>query len=147
MRFPTLSRYDSTRLFAFVFREIQSAMTILKTEIIYFGKRCTAVCDRNCSKAFGINNRPSIRNETNDDDIIWLADHEVPDAPDDPGTYEGGHGKPFHPDRHNKWCVRECERSSITDPGEKLSIPDFSQRRYNCPSLHGLKDTPTIDVE
>jgi hypothetical protein len=70
------------------------------------------------------------------DDVVYLADHEVGRAPDDPGTYEGGHAKPMHPSRHNKWCVRECERSNIVGVGEEIKYPDFRFRRYNQPWLH-----------
>lgn len=113
---------------------------MLKTDITYFGQAATVVCDHKCEKAFGINTRPKSRGDHNVDDLMWYADNEVPVAPEDPGTYEGGHGKPMHPERHNKWCVRECERSSICRPGQPLRYPDWSKRRYNIPSLHGLVD-------
>jgi hypothetical protein len=36
----------------------------------------------------------------------------------------------------NKWCVRECERCTMSDPGkvdEPLKLRDFSKRVYNRP--------------
>lgn len=114
---------------------------MLKTDITYFGQATTVVCDHKCEKAFGLNTRPQSHGDPdNDDDIIWHADYEVPDAPEDPGTYEGGEGKPMHPTRHNKWCVRECERSDLCRPGKPIRYPDWSQRRYNIPSLHGTEN-------
>lgn len=104
--------------------------------IIYFGKPARVACDEQCQKAWGINNRPKVQlSETDEDDYEFLADGELPDAPADPGTYEGGQGKPssakFFP---NKWCVRECERCEMTPPGkpdEALVLPDFSKRIKN----------------
>ena len=75
-------------------------MSELRTDVIFFGSPVTIICDGKCEEAFGIN---------------WRGEKTIP-APDDPGTYEGGHGKParpYPPDRHNKWCARECERSRI----------------------------------
>lgn len=117
---------------------------MLETEITWFGRQCLAVCDHKCEKAWGHNGRRNARDgagpaciEYDDmDDCVDLADSEVGLAPEDPGTYEGGHGKPMHPDRHNKWCVRECERSSIIEPGEEITYWDYSKRVYNQPWLH-----------
>ena len=81
-----------------------------REEIIYFGKPTTVECDRLCSKAWGSTGRPR-----NDDDET-IPDSELGTAPEDPGTYEGGEGKPLTPDDFpNKWCVRECERSKFID--------------------------------
>lgn len=119
---------------------------MLISKIIWFGKTCLAVCDRKCEKAWGINGRrhdPStlaVLDTRDDDDIAYLADHEVGEAPRDPGTYEGGHSKPLHPTEHNKWCVRECERCDIISKGEEIAMRDFSQRFYNIPSKHGVKN-------
>lgn len=108
-------------------------ITVLATDITYFGRPARVACDRKCEKAWGINSRPRLDLSGDPDDYAFLADGELGEAPDDPGTYEGGHGKPMHPRRHNKWCVRECERSAMGRPGESLSAPDFSRRRFNLP--------------
>ena len=74
------------------------------------------------------------------DDVAWLADHEIGVAPEDPGTYEGDHGKPQQPeDRLNKWCFRECERSISADAATLItvdSLKDWSRRVYNQPGKH-----------
>lgn len=109
----------------------------LFTEITYFHKQRLCVCDLKCEKAWGVNGRrDSVAmvqlDPENDDDIMFLADDDYSEnAPEDPGTREGGHGKPFHPKRHNKWCVRECERSDLIQPGDEIKIPDFSLPVYN----------------
>lgn len=77
------------------------------------------------------------------DDYAYLADDEVGTAPIDPGTYEGGHAKPL-PDseKMNKWCVRECERSTLYGRIERAKkqqpkiLPDFSKRLFNQPWKH-----------
>lgn len=99
-------------------------------------------CDGKCNKAWGINLRTEIRlSETNIDDNVWLADDELGEAPDDPGTYEGFHGKPSlldGPDRQNKWCVRECERPTYVQADGVVygAHHDFTRRVFNIPSLH-----------
>lgn len=123
-------------------------MTI-RTHII-FGSACLAICDRKCNKAWGVNGRrhdnsSAIELDPNDpDDIVYLADHETGEAPVNPGTYEGGHGKPMYPEVHNKWCVRECERCAIIKDGEEIAFPDFSVRHYNMPSRHPEAPTKTL---
>ena len=60
-----------------------------------------------------------------------------PLAPSCPGTFEGGVGKPSSAAEFpNKWCVRECERSDMSSPGESdlpLAVRDFSDRQFNKP--------------
>lgn len=91
-----------------------------------------------CHKAWGINNRPKEQLSDDDDDYAFLADSELGEAPEDPGTYEGGHAKPTRAeDRLNKWCFRECERSCIAKRGEALTPPDFSKRLFNIPQNGG----------
>lgn len=109
--------------------------------ITYFGKPARVLCDRKCGKAWGISNRPQIEFDPDDpDDIAYLADDELGEAPADPGTYEGSHAKPLTPDAFpNKWCVRECERCVMVEPGEAFKLPDFSRRRYNMPWKHPNK--------
>lgn len=106
--------------------------------ITYFAKPCAVACDAKCEKAWGINNRPQVQFDKNDDDdTAYLPDDDLGIAPDDPGTYEGGYGKPQLPNqRLNKWCVRECERSAIADLGELVELPDFSTLVYNQPWKH-----------
>lgn len=111
---------------------------MIQKEIIYFGQKAIIACDEKCNKAWGINNRPKIQlDENNEDDYIWLADNELDNAPDDPGTYEGFEmcGKPqSKEDRLNKWCCRECERNFISKPGEynkPIVLNDFDKRVYN----------------
>lgn len=98
----------------------------------------TLICDAKCDKAWGINSRPRIDFDSDDpDDYAFKADGELGEAPECTGIWEGGDGKPRHDkDRHNKWCARECERSCIVDPNNDFQLPDFSERRYNMPSLH-----------
>lgn len=103
--------------------------------ITYFGHKTKVACDRNCQKAWGVNNRPRVQISSSEDDYAFLADDELGTAPDDPGTYEGSDGKPQSPDDFpNRWCVRECERCAMSDIGKShtpLALPDFSKRRYN----------------
>lgn len=118
-------------------RLIGPGIVILR-QIVMFGHPEICGCDAKCHKAFGINGRPNIRFDPNcDDDTAMLADDEVPDAPQFPGTWEGSDGKPIEAeDRLNKWCIRECERSERAKPGEMLTAPDFSKRSYNQPWKH-----------
>jgi len=51
-------------------------------------------------------------------------------APIDPGTYEGGWKKP-EDKQMNKWCARECERSSMFYDDKAIILPNFSKRIYN----------------
>ena len=107
--------------------------------ITYFGQRARVICDRQCQKAWGIQNRPRVQLSEDEDDYAFLADGELGEAPINPGTYEGGIGKPLRPDKFpTKWCVRECERCAMSAPGEyegDLAPKDFSARLYNMPQL------------
>jgi hypothetical protein len=105
------------------------------------GQKARVCCDRQCGKAWGINNRPQIQlSEEDEDDTVWLSDGELGDAPSEPGTWEDGYGKPSTPDAFpNKWCVRECERSAMSEPGrfdEPVELPRLDVRLYNQPSKH-----------
>ncbi len=105
--------------------------------IVFFGQPSKLACDARCHKAWGINTRPREVLSEDPDDYAFLADHELGEAPEDPGTYEGGQGKPkADGDRLNKWCARECERSVITAPGQGEVPPDYSGRHLNCPEKH-----------
>jgi hypothetical protein len=106
-------------------------------KILWFGEDATLACDGKCSKAWG-SQRKKVELDINDpDDIAWLADDELGEAPADPGTREGGQAKPAGPHDMNKWCARECERSGIFMAGEEVKLRDFSHRLYNRPQKHG----------
>lgn len=94
----------------------------MEKEILYFGQKVKLVCDGKCNKAWGINNRPRQQIDfNNEDDYVFLADDELGIAPESLGTSEGGCVKPLNiEDRLNKWCCRECERSSICKDGEEF---------------------------
>jgi len=103
--------------------------------ITYFGRKMILFCDGKCEKAWGASSRPKIQlSETDENDYCYLADDELGIAPEDPGTYEGldMEGKPTcDGGEMNRWCARECERSSINDLLGEIEIKDFSKRRYN----------------
>lgn len=121
-------------------------VTLLSTEIQWFSRRCLVVCDQQCQKAWGFDRRPGER-RSDPDDRIWYSDDEIIDpAPDDPGSYEGGQGKPFRPSRHNKWCVRACERSNMIEIGKPIHCDDWSHRHYNQPWKHGLTTNPHLET-
>ena len=89
-------------------------------------------------KAWGINIRQKIEFDANNpDDIAYLTDGELGDAPVDPGTYEGNCSKPRSPREMNKWCARECERSDTAITVDKIVLPDYSKRVFNQPWKHG----------
>ncbi len=106
---------------------------MLTKEIKWFNRKAILACDGKCSKAFGINLREKINLDPNDeDDYYYLSDDEVGIAPIDTGIYEGGHPKPNNESQKlNKWCARECERSSIFEIGEEIKLTDFSKPVYN----------------
>jgi len=110
----------------------------MKKQITYCGQQVFVSCDEKCDKAWGINNRPKIQlDDNNDDDYCYLSDDELENAPKDPGTYEGGDAKPISKQEiPNKWCVRECERCEMVNINEEIILPDFSKRIYNIPSNH-----------
>ena len=106
---------------------------MIAKHILYLGNPLILACDAKCEKAWGHNRRPKVQlDPSNEDDYEYLADGELPVAPVDPGTYEGGHAKPAEKaDRLNKWCCRECERSVMVKYGEDFDLPDFSKRVRN----------------
>jgi hypothetical protein len=116
----------------------QAASVALRREILFFGRRVILACDAKCTKAWGINSRPSILLDAmNPDDYVWMADDELERAPVDPGTYEFTDGKPRRKlDRLNRWCARECERSRMVPVGAPITLRDFSKRIYNIPRPH-----------
>jgi hypothetical protein len=138
---------------------------MLSKTIPYFGKLQVVSCDGRCDKAWGINLRPAVYFDSNGavigeracndagsntiyrgidrenfDDYAFLADNEVSTAPSHPQTWEGGDGKPAattipNATYINKWCIRQCERSITTNPGQTITLPfaDPSARLYNIP--------------
>lgn len=105
--------------------------------ITYFGQLTRVACDGQCLKAWGTHSRPKAQLSDDPDDYEFLADDELPTAPADPGTAEGGQSKPASAAAFpTRWCVRECERCALTPPGKpaaSLQLPDFSRRLRNIP--------------
>lgn len=105
--------------------------------IKYFGQNAKIVCDEKCNKAWGLNGRPSVQLSDDPDDYYFLSDNELGEAPIATGNTEGGQDKPRPNEKiPNNWCVRECERCSMSMPGEShlpLEPKDFSKRFYNIP--------------
>jgi hypothetical protein len=123
--------------------------------ITYFGQKIKVKCDEKCNKAWGTNKRPRIYPEISNDKIFGLnnksvypnkenidldhyaycSDGELQESPIDPGTYEGDDAKPTNKNEiGNKWCVRECERCVMSEPGKhnkQLKLIDFNKRYYN----------------
>jgi len=110
---------------------------MLKKEILYSGNNVVFVCDEKCDKAWGVCNRPKIElDKSNPDDYAFLSDKELEEAPQNPGTYEGGQGKPTsQEEKPNKWCVRQCERGDYFKPSETIKVKDFSYRVFNIKRL------------
>ena len=117
-------------------------------KLITFCGQCAKVaCDGRCDKAWGLNHRPRVMlgDGSDPDNFAWRSDEELKVAPVDPGTTEGESSKPVGatgPEHMNKWCVRECERCEMSEPGkwdEPLALRDFSRRYYNA-APHG-RDT------
>jgi hypothetical protein len=67
---------------------------LMEKRITFFGQPAKVGCDGRCGKAWGINGRAKVRLSDDEDDFYWPADDELGDAPADPGSYEGGYGKP-----------------------------------------------------
>lgn len=103
--------------------------------IIFFGRPMVLACDGKCEKAWGIQCRPRKKLDEHDvDDFSYLTDDELGIAPDNPGTYEGDHGK--SPLSLNKWCARQCERSVMAPTLYEIKLRNFSKPFYNIPSKH-----------
>ena len=126
-------------------------MTQKYTQMIqYVGQTAKVCCDGKCNKAWGISQRPKVQLSDDVDDYEFLADDELGNAPRFPGTIEGTDGKPASPKEFpNKWCVRECERCNMSQPGrfnEPLDVIKFDTRRKNisellpCPFCGGIAE-------
>lgn len=113
----------------------------------YLGQPVTIACDGRCDKAWGVNGRPRkhLSGDPDEpgigidehcrraDDHVFLSDDALGEAPADPGTYEGGEGKPpgARSGGHNKWCARECERSALVPAGDPIVLPDLTSPAPN----------------
>ena len=100
-------------------------------KIKYFGEDSRLYCDGKCYKAWGLVSRPRVEVDGKE---YWVSDNEFDYAPDNPGTYEGGDGKPIiNTGRDmNKWCARWCERSCIipiTKPIRKSNLINWNERQ------------------
>lgn len=115
---------------------------IIQREVTAYGRKVHFGCDGNCGKAWGINARPKVQfAEDDEDDVAWLADGEIGEAPIDPGTYEGRDAKPTSADaRLNKWCLRECERAESSEGGPLVHVRRFDRRRYNRTERQAVAD-------
>lgn len=100
--------------------------------ILLYGAPVILVCDGKCNKAWGVVFRPKTYLSEDPDDVLYAADGDLGDAPEDPGTYEGGQGK--HPRSLNKWCARQCERSTIVSSIDESFVPQtWQQPVFNKP--------------
>ncbi len=109
-------------------------VSVVISEGVLFGHPCLITCDGLCHKAWGNDDRPRNQLSECEDDWEYLADEELPDAPVTPSDSAGDDVKPISIPpgfRHNRWCVRECERSSISLPGELITLPDLGKRLRN----------------
>lgn len=110
---------------------------LFEKRITFFRQPAKVACDGRCSKAWGINARPSVQLSDDPDDYYWVPDGDLGDAPLRPGTSEGDDFKPVSargPEDMNRWCIRECERCVMSEPGaadQPLALRDFSRRIYN----------------
>jgi hypothetical protein len=112
----------------------------MEKTITYCGIQAKVGCDEKCNKAWGITLRPKEQLSDDFEDVVYLSDDELGDAPKYPKCWEGGDGKPTcDEEKMNKWCIRQCERCVMTEYGrqdETLVYKDWCVRRYNIPWLH-----------
>ncbi len=119
---------------------MHQGVLLLTKRIVYSGREQIAACDAKCHKAWGIQERPKLSLSDNPDDVVYLSDGELPEAPANPGTFEGGYGKPLdESERLNRWCVRQCERSDFAPTLAEVKLRDHSVRRYNMPRSDPLR--------
>ncbi len=103
---------------------------MIAKSIIMHGHPIILICDGKCNKAWGVSNRPSVQLSDDENDFEYLSDGELGIAPVDPGTYEGGDCKPKDK-QLNKWCARECERSTKIEDCKEFKLSDFTKRHAN----------------
>jgi len=103
--------------------------------IRYFGKPMAVGCDGKCHKAWGIGQRRRKQLSRKDRDLYeYFSDKELGKAPDYPGTFEDGDGKPEEKsERLNRWCVRQCERCISADLWEQVESHNFNKRVNGSP--------------
>lgn len=108
--------------------------------IVAYGKELVMACDGRCDKAWGINNRPrtQLGQKKDPDDYVFLADSALGTAPEQPGTWEGGDGKPSgvpitDGSLMNRWCFRECERADSFKRDETIKLRDLEHPEPNIP--------------
>ncbi len=120
---------------------------MIQKKILFGGHRILA-CDGRCNKAWGINGRPRDQfDEYEPDDYVYTGDNELGVAPGPGETVilsEGDHMKPSavehkNPELLNKWCVRECERSTIVGHNEPIELPDMNSPTPNMPHRRGRR--------
>lgn len=118
---------------------------MIQKQILFCGNETIMACDGRCDKAWGINGRPKVMLSENEDDYVYKPDSELGTAPG-PGETdcleEGGHLKPSATPitdarLMNKWCARECERSSMFDPGKPVLLRDLDHPEPNIPRRTG----------
>jgi hypothetical protein len=108
----------------------------------------TISCDGKCHKAWGVNGRQlenkNIRMASSDEeDVVFLSDADTPEMSNSSqfsNVFEGGQGKPEVRGKHNKWCMRECERSCWSSGLEDPKVLDFSYEVYNKPEIHNVEN-------
>lgn len=117
----------------------------MRKEIQYMGQKVIVKCDEKCHKAWGVSARPKEQLSDDPDDVRYLGDDELGEAPVNPMTSEGGDMKPVTSDNKplqnvipNKWCVRQCERCVMSERGstEEPELEDWSKGMYNQPWKH-----------
>ena len=105
-------------------------MSLLAKSIVFCGSHVVLACDGRCDLAWGIEKRPrKMLSSIDPDDFVYLGDLH-PDLGAPPSADKlGCHGGDFKPsdvpltssEKMNRWCARECERSSLIEP----ALPDL----------------------
>jgi hypothetical protein len=107
-------------------------------------------CDARCDKAWGVNGRRvragnTIQMSDDEEDVVYLADHETGTSPFQGMTCVEDGTKPTTRSDHNRWCLRECERSRVVEVGEQIAAPDFGTRLYNQTTRNGVEN-PSLET-
>lgn len=114
---------------------------MIQKQIIFFGARMILACDGNCAKAWGSEGRPRKQLSKNEDDYVYLGDGLIGTAPPPGKTAiydEGGCCKPSATpvtdgQLLNKWCARQCERSTMCKIDQQPTLPDMNDPKPNIP--------------